>query len=286
PVAGGPAGKPPGLFERGGIRLYARGVGTSDERSLDFVPGAGNLLGMATMHLEIGCALGDGDAERIAGGRNGIARDDQGDLLTANPGPLGSGGDAVGQYPDEWRVSINFPAPHPSATKLQSVEGDLMAYRFLRPLRVEVPLPLAEKRVRREAGDLTLIISHYRLVPRPEAHPPDPGDDPPDPHLGRAWGPLRASVRGPALLPGAGASGRSGRSREPSCSGGPARPLVSGRTQWVSRAGRTPGCRWAGPGAAMGASPSRRMPGCSRWRKLRSNWPGSWWRGRIPRSCS
>jgi hypothetical protein len=65
-------------------------------------------------------------------------------------------------FPDEWMGNVSLPAPHPKAKKLQWIEGDVMGYRSLKSFRIEVPLPLTGKYVRKDAGDLSLVVSRFR----------------------------------------------------------------------------------------------------------------------------
>jgi len=165
PPAGAPV-KRIGLVEKAGVRLYARGVGMNDYRRIDFV--GGNNSGGGNVNVDLVCELGDGDSETVAGVANVRARDDQGTLL-AQPGaqPYYSGYSG-GVYPDEWMGSVNTPAPHPKAKKLQWLEGDLMVFKSVKAFRVEVPVPLKERVVRKEAGDLTLVVSRFRSEKDPD----------------------------------------------------------------------------------------------------------------------
>lgn len=158
----GPPAKRVGLVEKGGVRLYARSVGMSDYRRKDFING--NDSGGGNMTLDLMAELGDGDAETIAGIANVRARDDQGNLLgNPNAQPF-YGGYSGGVYPDEWTGSVNIPAPHPRAKKLAWLEGDLMGYRSVKTFKVEIPLPITEKYVRKDAGDVILVVSRYQAT--------------------------------------------------------------------------------------------------------------------------
>lgn len=157
--------------ERNGVRVSLRSLQISDGRGIRF-DGAGGFGGLGAMTLSFAGEVTDGDGEAIAGVENVVARDDQGNVL---PGEerrffFGSSG---GQFPDEWTSSASLPAPHPRARKLQWVEGDLMAFRSVRPVRLEVPLPLTGPSARLQDGELTLIVSRYRTLPAA----PDEGEE-------------------------------------------------------------------------------------------------------------
>ncbi|MGV3722714.1 MAG: hypothetical protein ACO1SX_17565 [Actinomycetota bacterium] len=160
PPAVAPA-KRVGLVEKGGVRLYARSVGMNDYRRIDFV--GGNNSGGGNLTVDLVGELGDGDSETVAGVINVRARDDQGTLLAHPPTQQPYyGGYSGGMYPDEWMGSINVPAAHPKARKLQWLEGDLMVFKSVKPFKVEVSLPFKEPYVRKEAGDLTIVVSRFR----------------------------------------------------------------------------------------------------------------------------
>lgn len=115
---------------------------------------AGNALGIAT--------------ERVAGIRNVIGADDRGSLLnwrtsrpiTVTPADAGRG--------FTWRETPHLTPPHPLAKKIAWLEGDLLAYRTVLPVRLEVPLPLPEQGLRREVDAIRFELDHFG--------PPPPGD--------------------------------------------------------------------------------------------------------------
>jgi len=156
----GPPAKRVGLVEKNGTKLWLRAVSLNDYRRNDFVNGNNN--GSGNLNMELMAELGDGDAATIAGVANVTGRDDQGTVLAFdNPQSL-NGGYNSAMFPDEWMGNVNLPAPHSKAKKLQWIEGDVMGYRGLKSFHVEVPLPLAGKYVRKDAGDMTIVVSRFR----------------------------------------------------------------------------------------------------------------------------
>jgi hypothetical protein len=186
--APGPPPKRVGLVEKDGARLYVRGISVTDKRSVNFGGEAGG-WDDSQMALQLFAEMGDRDAEAVEGVRNVRARDDLGNLLTSDPSRESYSGAYGAQYPDEWSGSVALPPPNPRAKKLQTVEGDLMVYRSVKALRVEIPLPPREKSVRKEAGDWLIVVSQY------EASHQEPDDDDAGlPNLG-----ARVGATGPAM---------------------------------------------------------------------------------------
>lgn len=173
PLAGAVPGKPParvGLWERDGLRLFAREVSIDESRAMNFV-GEEAEGGGGGLTVQVFGELGAGDAERVSGIENARARDDLGNVMTATDDGYSDPFSPLAAYPDEWVGSITFERPHPKARKLAWVEGDLMAFRTLKALRVEVPLPLARSNVRASAGDWLMVVSQY------QAEHKEPEDD-------------------------------------------------------------------------------------------------------------
>jgi hypothetical protein len=159
--AGAPA-KKVGLVEKNGAKLWMRSISVNDYRRLDFVNANNN--GSGNLNIELMNELGDGDAATIAGVANLTGRDDLGTVLAFdNPQSL-NGAYNSAMYPDEWMGNVNLPAPHAKAKKLQWIEGDVMGYRSMKNFRVEVPLPLAGKYVRKDAGDMSIVVSRFRAA--------------------------------------------------------------------------------------------------------------------------
>lgn len=166
--------KPVGLVEKDGIRMYATSIRVQDSRYLNFI-GPNPMFGGGGLYLSVSAEMDDRDPELIAGIENASAKDDLGNLLVSEQQPRFIGGEVYNnsRYPDEWSGSLSLPMPHPKATKLLWVEGDLMAYRASKPFTVEVPLPYEGKSARKQVGDVLVVVSGYRQIPKPE----DPGDE-------------------------------------------------------------------------------------------------------------
>lgn len=157
--AGAPA-KRVGLVEKNGTKIWLRAVSLNDYRRADFLNGNNN--GSGNLNMEVMAELGDGDAATIAGISNVSGRDDQGTILSFdNPQSL-NGSYNSAMFPDEWMGNVNLPSPHSKAKKLQWIEGDVMGYRGLKSFRVEVPVPITTKYVRKDAGDMTIVVSRFR----------------------------------------------------------------------------------------------------------------------------
>lgn len=157
--------RPTGLTEKNGVRIYARGVTLDDRRTRNFA-GENVPPSDTRLQLQLMVEMGDGDGDAVAGLENVTARDDQGNIVTAEP-TRSYGGSYYGtQYPDEWSGTLSLSAPHPRARSLLTVEGDLMVYRTMKRFQVEIPVPPTERSVRRQAGDWLIVVSQYELAPK------------------------------------------------------------------------------------------------------------------------
>ncbi len=171
-----------GLVEKAGIKLFARRSSINDYRSVNFM-GGDDFGGGGNLSLEIGAELGDLEADSIAGFANVSARDDTGGILTSDQNRYGGGYYGNSAFPDEWTGSVGLAAPGPKAKKLEWLEGDLMVYRSVKSLKAEVPLPLTGKSVRRQIGDVLLVVSGVEVA---GAKPEEKDDDEADlPDIGR-----------------------------------------------------------------------------------------------------
>jgi hypothetical protein len=171
-----------GLVEKSGVRLFARSINVYDSRGVNFVDANNAWGGNARVNLTLGAEMGDGDGEAVAGIENVTARDDQGNFLVNDQQQAFHYVDNAAPFPDEWHGSVNLPGPHPKAKKLAWVEGDFVVFRSVRPVRVEIPLPLKEKSVRAQAGELIIAASRYRVIPK--AEPENDEADLPGPRFG------------------------------------------------------------------------------------------------------
>ncbi|MCC2670169.1 MAG: hypothetical protein K0Q72_2640, partial [Armatimonadetes bacterium] len=169
------AARPVGLVEQDGTRLQVHSVSVYGNRSASFI-GSAPELSNGGMRVQLQARVAEGEGGSIAGVRNVTARDDRGNQLAFLPGtgawPFAS--DGTSRLPDEWSGAISFEAPDPRAKRIAALEGELMEYRSVRPLRIEVPLPLEQSTVRAEEGGLTLAVSRYRVLSATE---PETGDE-------------------------------------------------------------------------------------------------------------
>jgi hypothetical protein len=164
-----PVTKRVGLVEKNGARIYVRGAFVQDKRYRNFLGEAPD-GDDSQLVVQMVSELTDGDAQTVAGVENVTAKDDLGNLLVTDEN-RGVHGQAGSRYPDQWWGNAFLTLPHPKARKLQWLEGDLMVYRNVKPLRVEIALPVTEKSIRRQAGDWFIVVSKYQAEHR------DPEDD-------------------------------------------------------------------------------------------------------------
>ncbi len=165
-----------GLVEKNGVKLFARRAYVYDNRSINFI-GEEWGGGSGYLNLELGAELGEGDADLIAGMQNVTARDDQGNIISTDPQRFGSGSsNPNGTYPDEWSGNVMINPPSTKAKKLEWLEADLMVYKSVKPLRLEVPFPLTSKSIRKNIGDMIVVISGFEENKPAAAPEEDPAE--------------------------------------------------------------------------------------------------------------
>lgn len=162
-----------GLVEKSGTKIFARSISVDDRRNKNFA-GDQPDSGQSYLNLQIGAEV-EGDAEAISGISNVIARDDTGNFLSSDPNRNYYGGYGGSLYPDEWTGNINLGAASPRAKKILWLEGDLMAYRIVKPLKIEIPLPITTKSVRKQAGEWLVVVSQYQEAPKKAEDDDDEG---------------------------------------------------------------------------------------------------------------
>jgi hypothetical protein len=168
------AAKQVGVTEKDGVKLWVNGTTIYESRQLNLTDGApGNESGGGSLQVQLGALLGSLDPDSMAGLQNVTAKDDQGNTL-ALPNQGYYGGYAGGAFPDEWAATMQLPAPHPKARKLQWVEGDVMVYKRVKPFRVEIPLPLTDRVIRKQVNDLAFSVSEYKLRTQDAEDDPEP----------------------------------------------------------------------------------------------------------------
>lgn len=195
-----PPGKAVGVVEQNGAKLFARSVQVYETRTANFAD-EGQNFASGNLVLQAGCILAEGDAEAIAGFRNLSGMDDLGNLLLPDNDGLQAGGGVSGGFPDEWQGAFSLRAPSLAAKKLAWVEGDLLVYREFKARRLEIPFPTDGKPVRREVGDVTVVL--FQLPPDPVDEPaPDLAGIPVEAPLQQPWRPqvhFRLRIYAPSL---------------------------------------------------------------------------------------
>jgi hypothetical protein len=159
-----PPARPPLPAREAGMHATLQGMQISYARSVDFLQQP-QMRVDGNLQLDL-AGNGTGIApDRVYGLGNLIAADDRGNLLnsrgsrsiTVTPAQAGRG--------FTWRATPSLNPPHPLAKKLAWVEGDLLAYRTVAPVRFELPLPLPPGGTRREMDRLHVELDS--LAPPP-----------------------------------------------------------------------------------------------------------------------
>ena len=173
-----PAGPPGiGLVEKQGVKLAVSSATSNYYRNVNFAAGGGpQVNGSAQLNLQLAARLRDLDPLKIAGIANVTAKDDTGNVLVSNQrGMISWSGSYGGNFPDEWRGNVSLSNPHPQAKKLTWLEGDLLVYRVVHHVRVELALPPTQKLVKKELGGLLIALSDYRPTGKAPATQDDLG---------------------------------------------------------------------------------------------------------------
>lgn len=157
-----PAPRLTSVVEKAGMRFFPRSVTVEDRRTLNLADDGAPDQGYGYLQFQLGVELGDGDAEMVAGIENVSAKDDTGNLLTADTSRMFYGAFLGQTFPDEWSGGITLSLPDPKAKRLLWIQGDLTGYRIVKPSRVEITLPIIEKNARREVGDWLIVVSNYQ----------------------------------------------------------------------------------------------------------------------------
>jgi hypothetical protein len=160
-----------GLFRKDAIEFYATAVSLTDERTLSFTGEDADTFDDVELALRIFAQLGEVETDQVAGIENVTAQDDLGTRLTFDRSRSSTQLYATRGFPDEWAGTLALSPPNPRARKIAWVQGDLMVYRKIAPLHVELPLPPTGRSLRAQAGDWLLVVSQYEEVHR------EPEDD-------------------------------------------------------------------------------------------------------------
>ena len=162
-----------GLVEKQGVRIFPRSIGVTEDRGLRFEGRKALPDADRNLHAQIFAELGDLDPLAVVGLANLVAKDDRGNLLVSErDGGRTWGSTYRGSFPDEWMINIQLTGPHPQATKLEYLEADLMVYKSVRFITVEIKLPLEGKLARKQLGELEFFVSGYEIIP-PQPAPMD-----------------------------------------------------------------------------------------------------------------
>jgi hypothetical protein len=163
PGAPTPQQRRPGV-KIGDVHLYVDRLTLSEMRSVNFT--TGDVGGHQSFTIEL-VAEGatEEDVDTIYAFDTGVeAMDDRGSRLVSEVKHLNTGPGNRYPNPDQWRQYLTLPAPDPRARKLAYLTGEVLLYRQIRPVRVEIPLPLTERPATRKVGDLQLSVTE--VTPR------------------------------------------------------------------------------------------------------------------------
>jgi hypothetical protein len=148
----------PSALLPGDLRLYVDRLTISEVRSLQF--STGEASGNQTFTVEL-VAEGttDESLEAIYGFDMAVeAMDDTGRRLVSEVRGLNTGAGSRFPNPDQWRQYLSLPAPHPRAKKLTYLTGEIHFYRYVKPTRLEAPLPLPAQPFTVEGGGVRVTV--------------------------------------------------------------------------------------------------------------------------------
>ncbi|HTE20882.1 MAG TPA: hypothetical protein VK689_21160 [Armatimonadota bacterium] len=153
--------KPVGLAEVQGHRLYPLSLRIERQHELNFqaaLPPGLRVPHNSRLQVQLWCELGEGDAATITGVENLTAKDDRGNILVGEvrSGRMGRGFRTQQAYPDQWSETVSLSGPHPHATRLEWLEGDLMTYSVNESSVLEIPLPITGQGPRGRLGAMTV----------------------------------------------------------------------------------------------------------------------------------
>jgi hypothetical protein len=131
----------------------------SEMRTLQF--GSGQASANQSFSIEL---VAEGVTEEavdaIYGFDTGVeAVDDLGNRLVSEVRSFNTGPGSRFPNPDQWRQYLTLPAPSPRAKKLAYLTGELVLYRQVKPVRLEIPLPLPQRPFTREAGGVQVTVT-------------------------------------------------------------------------------------------------------------------------------
>jgi hypothetical protein len=148
----------------GELRLFVDRMTISEVRTLQFRTGESSANQTFTIEL-VAEGPTDEAVEAIFGFDTAVeAMDDTGRRLVSEVRNLNTGQGSRYPNPDQWRQYLSLPPPHPRAKKLAYLTGELLLYRRVKPARLEIPLPLAQKPFSAEVGGVRVTV--LEAVPR------------------------------------------------------------------------------------------------------------------------
>jgi hypothetical protein len=160
---GQPGGAPaprrlPSVSLSGELKLYVDRLTLSEVRSLHFSSGESSGNQAFTVEL-VAEGPTDESLETIFGFDMSVeAMDDTGRRLVSEVRSLNTGPGSRFPNPDQWRQYLTLPAPHPRAKKLVYLTGEIVFYRYVKPARLEVPLPLPSRPFTVEGGGVRVTV--------------------------------------------------------------------------------------------------------------------------------
>jgi hypothetical protein len=152
----------PGFVAVRDIRFWVSQLSLEHRRTLNFREEQPGLLAPpgGRLQLQLQAELPDGDTDAVVGFEHVTAKDDTGSILLAEsrlmlpmmrpPGLFGPASD------DQWDEMVYLSAPHPRATRLVWLEGDLTAYATNNTRELELPAPLPTGAISRPLGEVVI----------------------------------------------------------------------------------------------------------------------------------
>ncbi len=158
--------------ELDGVRLNVGHIAADSTRQQIFREGCGP-VGRRSISVRLGAPLTKEQSIYLAGIRALAAEDDRGTLLVpgssaAEAGALGPPAGALSR----WRANLSFGAQHPLARRLTWVEGEVLRYRIVRQVHLEMLCPTSEQPLIRKEGPVAIRLSRERGPDRDEAAAP------------------------------------------------------------------------------------------------------------------
>lgn len=161
--------------EHDGVRLNVGNIAGDSTRQQIFREGCGP-VGRRSISLRVGAPVTKEQSIHLAGIRALAAEDDRGTLLVPGSAAAEAGalGPPAGGALSRWRANPSFGAQHPLARRLTWVEGEILRYRTVRQVHLEMPCPTSEQPLTRKEGPVAIRLSRERSPDRDEVAAPPP----------------------------------------------------------------------------------------------------------------